>query len=133
MPLTFSLRKYRKTCIILTVAGVVVAFVGRGGLGLGQEIFSLRFLSDMFFSIALVFFAWAMIHVLGNMNMFASMIYGTKCLMKMIKGKAEDGETMHENYVEYLKSRRKHGDIPVLFIFSGAFLVLSLIVALIQL
>ena len=49
MPLTFSLRKYRKTCIILTVAGIVVAFVGRGGLGLGQEIFSLRFLSDVFF------------------------------------------------------------------------------------
>ena len=87
------------------------------------------FVSDAFFSIAMVFLIWGLIHMVGNMNVFASMIYGTKCLVKLIRGKQDSSQTVKDGYLEYLKTRRRHTDIVMVMLFAGGFFVLSVLFA----
>lgn len=125
MAIIVSLKKHWKTAVILFVVGLALSFVlknNSGSLGL-------VFLSDMFFSVAMVFLIWGLIHLVGNMHVFASLIYGTKCLARMIRGKRDSSQTVKEGYLEYLKTRRHHTDIPMLMVFAAGFLILSVLFA----
>ena len=125
MGIIVSLKKHWKTAAALFVVGVALAFVLKNNSGST----GLVFVSDAFFSIAMVFLIWGLIHMVGNMNVFASMIYGTKCLVKLIRGKQDSSQTVKEGYLEYLKARRRHSDIPMLMLFAGGFFVLSVFFA----
>lgn len=125
MGIIVSLKKHWKTAAALFVVGVALAFVLKNNSGST----GLVFVSDAFFSIAMVFLIWGLIHMVGNMNVFASMIYGTKCLVKLIRGKQDSSQTVKEGYLEYLKTRRRHSDIPMLLLFAGGFFVLSVLFA----
>lgn len=125
MGIIVSLKKHWKTAAALFVVGVALAFVLKNNSGSAGFVF----VSDAFFSIAMVFLIWGLIHMVGNMNVFASMIYGTKCLVKLIRGKQDSSQTVKEGYLEYLKTRRRHSDIPMLMLFAGGFFVLSVLFA----
>ena len=125
MGIIVSLKKHWKTAAALFVVGVALAFVLKNNSGST----GLVFVSDAFFSIAMVFLIWGLIHMVGNMNVFASMIYGTKCLVKLIRGKQDSSQTVKDGYLEYLKTRRRHSDIPMLMLFAGGFFVLSVLFA----
>ena len=125
MAIISLIKKHWKTAAALFVVGVALAFVLKNNSGST----GLVFVSDAFFSIAMVFLIWGLIHMVGNMNVFASMIYGTKCLVKLIRGKQDSSQTVKEGYLEYLKARRRHSDIPMLMLFAGGFFVLSVLLA----
>ena len=125
MAIISLIKKHWKTAAALFVVGVALAFVLKNNSGST----GLVFVSDAFFSIAMVFLIWGLIHMVGNMNVFASMIYGTKCLVKLIRGKQDSSQTVKEGYLEYLKARRRHSDIPMLMLFAGGFFVLSVLFA----
>ena len=125
MAIISLIKKHWKTAAVLFVVGVALAFVLKNNSGST----GLVFVSDAFFSIAMVFLIWGLIHMVGNMNVFASMIYGTKCLVKLIRGKQDSSQTVKEGYLEYLKTRRRHSDIPMLMLFAGGFFVLSVLFA----
>ena len=125
MAIISLIKKHWKTAAALFVVGVALAFVLKNNSGST----GLVFVSDAFFSIAMVFLIWGLIHMVGNMNVFASMIYGTKCLVKLIRGKQDSSQTVKEGYLEYLKTRRRHSDIPMLMLFAGGFFVLSALFA----
>ena len=125
MGIIVSLKKHWKTAAALFVVGVALAFVLKNNSGST----GLVFVSDAFFSIAMVFLIWGLIHMVGNMNVFASMIYGTKCLVKLIRGKQDSSQTVKEGYLEYLKTRRRHTDIVMVMLFAGGFFVLSVLFA----
>ena len=125
MAIISLIKKHWKTAAALFVVGVALAFVLKNNSGST----GLVFVSDAFFSIAMVFLIWGLIHMVGNMNVFASMIYGTKCLVKLIRGKQDSSQTVKEGYLEYLKTRRRHSDIPMLMLFAGGFFVLSVLFA----
>ena len=99
MGIIVSLKKHWKTAAALFVVGLALAFVLKNNSGST----GLVFVSDAFFSIAMVFLIWGLIHMVGNMNVFASMIYGTKCLVKLIRGKQDSAQTVKDGYLEYLK------------------------------
>ncbi len=125
MAIISLIKKHWKTAAALFVVGVALAFVLKNNSGST----GLVFVSDAFFSIAMVFLIWGLIHMVGNMNVFASMIYGTKCLVKLIRGKQDSSQTVKDGYLEYLKTRRRHSDIPMLMLFAGGFFVLSALFA----
>ena len=125
MAIISLIKKHWKTAAALFVVGVALAFVLKNNSGST----GLVFVSDAFFFIAMVFLIWGLIHMVGNMNVFASMIYGTKCLVKLIRGKQDSSQTVKEGYLEYLKARRRHSDIPMLMLFAGGFFVLSVLFA----
>lgn len=125
MAIISLIKKHWKTAAALFVVGVALAFVLKNNSGST----GLVFVSDAFFSIAMVFLIWGLIHMVGNMNVFASMIYGTKCLVKLIRGKQDSSQTVKEGYLEYLKARRRHTDIVMLMLFAGGFFVLSVLFA----
>ena len=125
MGIIVSLKKHWKTAAALFVVGVALAFVLKNNSGST----GLVFVSDAFFSIAMVFLIWGLIHMVGNMNVFASMIYGTKCLVKLIRGKQDSSQTVKDGYLEYLKTRRRHTDIVMVMLFAGGFFVLSVLFA----
>ena len=125
MAIISLIKKHWKTAAALFVVGVALAFVLKNNSGST----GLVFVSDAFFSIAMVFLIWGLIHMVGNMNVFASMIYGTKCLVKLIRGKQDSSQTVKEGYLEYLKARRRHTDIVMLMLFAGGFFVLSALFA----
>ena len=125
MAIISLIKKHWKTAAALFVVGVALAFVLKNNSGST----GLVFVSDAFFSIAMVFLIWGLIHMVGNMNVFASMIYGTNCLVKLIRGKQDSSQTVKDGYLEYLKTRRRHSDIPMLMLFAGGFFVLSALFA----
>lgn len=125
MAIISLIKKHWKTAAALFVVGVALAFVLKNNSGST----GLVFVSDAFFSIAMVFLIWGLIHMVGNMNVFASMIYGTKCLVKLIRRKQDSSQTVKEGYLEYLKARRRHTDIVMLMLFAGGFFVLSVLFA----
>ena len=125
MGIIVSLKKHWKTAAALFVVGLALAFVLKNNSGST----GLVFVSDAFFSIAMVFLIWGLIHMVGNMNVFASMIYGTKCLVKLIRGKQDSSQTVKDGYLEYLKTRRRHTDIVMVMLFAGGFFVLSVLFA----
>ena len=88
------------------------------------------FITDMLFTIAMAFFIWGLIHLIGNMDMFASFAYGTKCLVKLFRGKQDSAQAMKDGYIEYLKNRRHHADVPLLMLFAACFAILSVLVSL---
>lgn len=125
MAIISLIKKHWKTAAALFVVGVALAFVLKNNSGST----GLVFVSDAFFSIAMVFLIWGLIHMVGNMNVFASMIYGTKCLVKLIRGKQDSSQTVKEGYLEYLKTRRHHTDIVMLMLFAAGFFILSVLFA----
>lgn len=125
MAIISLIKKHWKTAAALFVVGVALAFVLKNNSGST----GLVFVSDAFFSIAMVFLIWGLIHMVGNMNVFASMIYGTKCLVKLIRGKQDSSQTVKEGYLEYLKARRRHTDIVMLMLFAAGFFILSVLFA----
>lgn len=125
MAIISLIKKHWKTAAALFVVGVALAFVLKNNSGST----GLVFVSDAFFSIAMVFLIWGLIHMVGNMNVFASMIYGTKCLVKLIRGKQDSSQTVKDGYLEYLKTRRRHTDIVMVMLFAGGFFVLSVLFA----
>lgn len=125
MAIISLIKKHWKTAAALFVVGVALAFVLKNNSGST----GLVFVSDASFSVAMVFLIWGLIHMVGNMNVFASMIYGTKCLVKLIRGKQDSSQTVKEGYLEYLKTRRRHTDIVMVMLFAGGFFVLSVLFA----
>ena len=125
MAIISLIKKHWKTAAALFVVGVALAFVLKNNSGST----GLVFVSDASFSVAMEFLIWGLIHMVGNMNVFASMIYGTKCLVKLIRGKQDSSQTVKEGYLEYLKTRRRHTDIVMVMLFAGGFFVLSVLFA----
>ncbi len=126
MTVMASLKKFWKTAVILFVIGLVLSFILKNNFAVS----GLVFVADLLFTVSVVFLAWGLIHLIGNMDLFAGMIYGTKCLMKLIRGKQDPSQAMRDGYLEYLKTRRRHADVPMLLLFAAGFFVLSVLVSL---
>lgn len=129
MSLMVSLKKSWKKYLILIIAGIAATFVFRTNFN--RKLFDLVFFADLFFNISMAFLAWGLFRLVGSMDMFASLIYGTKCLFKLMRGKQDSGESMKEGYLEYLRTRPRHSD-PALLVFAGVFFVISISLAFIS-
>ncbi|NMA93306.1 MAG: DUF3899 domain-containing protein [Clostridiales bacterium] len=123
-----SLKRSWKKYLLLTIAGIAATFVFRNNFN--REFFGPVFLSDLFFNISMCFLVRGIIGIVANMDMFSSLIYGTKCLVKLICGRQVSGESMREGYIEYLNSRPRNNDLAPL-LFAAIFFTMSLGVALI--
>lgn len=123
-----TLRQFSKTALILIAAGIAASFILRNNLGTSGAVFA----ADMLFMIAIAFLCWGLLHLIGNLDMFASLLYGVKCLRKVIRGKQDPAEQMKDEYLEYRKSRKHHGDVPLLMLCAAGFSVLSLAIALLM-
>ncbi len=128
MSLMVSLKKSWKKYLIPVIVGVAAAFIFRNNFN--RDFFGLVFLADLFFNISMAFLVWGLFRLVGSMDMFASLIYGTKCLLKLISGKQDSGEVMKEGYIEYLETRPRNSD-PALLLFAGFFFLMSIIIAFI--
>lgn len=124
--LVASFRKHWKTAVVLLVVGVVLFIIRQ----LYRGVWGLVFLSDLLFTVAMVYLIWGLIHTIGNMDMFASLIWGTKCLVRLIRGKQDSSQRMRDGYLEYVQSRRRHTDVPMLMVLAAGFFILSLLASL---
>lgn len=89
------------------------------------------FLSDLLFTIASVFLVAGLWGLINNLGAFNSLKYGTRSLIRMLKGKRDTPrDKMAGGYLEYVQARPKDEDAPWTLLFAFAFLCLSALAAL---
>jgi hypothetical protein len=112
----------KKKILTLILAGLAVALWLRQAGGLGGW----RFLSDLFFVLAMVFFICGLYEFTGNLGAFNSLKYGFKSWRRLLNGKPLTREERRDGYFAYVASRPQYQDIPVMMFFSALFIVVSL-------
>lgn len=82
-------------------------------------------LTDLLFSLASGALIVGLVHLLGNMKMFASLNWGTRLLKRLVTNKARSAQAEAEDYAAYRSSRGGHSDAVPLLIASVVLAVLS--------
>ena len=126
-----SLKENWKTAVILLIIGLTLSFL----LMAGSMAFDWVTVANVTFIVGMVYLVWGMIHLIGNMNVFASMVFGLRTLKNIFFGKrsrdpVERKLTGNEEYLEYLESRPHHGDVPMMLILAVIFIALSVLASL---
>lgn len=122
-----TFREFWPTAVALVVIGILLSFLLRHNFGTS----GLLYVVDLLFLIGMVFFTYGLIHIVGNVDMFASLVYGAKCLKEIFFNRQQRATTLKDGYLEYRKSRKKHKDIWFLMITAGIFFAASILVDLI--
>lgn len=118
---------------LLLIAGLILSFFLKSSLDTGWTIF----LSDMFFSISVVFFIYGMWEFVLKSGFFNGLIYGTGILKDLIFSKNKAREDHKEDYVEYIENQNKRYDnkrkydSSKLLIIGLFFLIISILVSFI--
>lgn len=120
-------RAWKKIAILLCV-GFVMSFFLKARLNLS----GVAFLSDMFFTVSMVFFLYVLWEVVNNMGIFNSLKFGTKSFVRLIKSKLGPSEQVKQEYVDYVSSRPRRGDIAELLLCGGVLLALSVLISFIN-
>ncbi len=121
-----ALKDFWKKGIILVAIGVAVSLY----MAIGPvELMTGGVIGNSFFIISNVFLIVGLINLVENLGVFNGLKYGTKCLLRIIRGEKDNSETIKEGYIEYVKSRPKRRDVYLYFVFTGVFLIISLILA----
>lgn len=123
----YTLREFLPTAGVLTLVGIALSFLLRHNFGTD----GLLYFVDLLFLIGMVFFTYGLIHLVGNVDMFASLAYGVRVLRDIFANRQQRASTLKEGYLEYRKSRKKHRDIWFLMGFAAGFFALSILVHLI--
>lgn len=87
-------------------------------------------LSNLLFSLASGALIVGLFRLLGNMKMFASLMWGTRMLKRVFLNTFRGGREETEDYAAYRGSRGGHTDAVPLLIASAVLTVLSLAAAL---
>lgn len=84
-------------------------------------------LPDMFFTIGSLFLFVGIWGVVSNLGQFNSTKYGTKSLFRILfnKKKEKAQDPMVGGYLEYIQSRPKKKDVPLLIALALVFILLS--------
>ncbi len=118
-------KKTWKTVLVLAAIGVAASFFMKDRNGTS----GLMFATDLLFTVAMAFFCWGLCCLVGNMGVFNGLTYGTKCLIRLIRGKRESSEQMKDGYLAYIASRPRHADAPRMLCLGAVFVVLSVLLS----
>jgi ABC-type siderophore export system fused ATPase/permease subunit len=118
---------HRKKITALTLIGVVVAFWLQKNIGLTGP----RFLSDLFFILAMVFLICSLGELIGNLGTFNSLKYSFKNFQRLLKNQKMTPEEKKDGYFAYVNSRPRYRDVAVMMFFSVLFIAISLGISLI--
>ena len=89
------------------------------------------FISDMLFICAMVFLVCGLYQFVSNMGIFNSMVFGTKTLARLFRSKLGPSEQVKDEYIDYVKSRRKFTDVIQLLVISVVLIIISVLVSLV--
>jgi len=116
-------KEYWKKTVVLFFIGLVIFLFLRRNLVLADS----TFISDMFFIIAMVYIISALWELVSNMGLFNSMAFGAKCFYRLFMKRLGPSEQVKDEYIEYVNSREKFGDVPLLFLVGIGLLGISFI------
>ena len=117
-----GIRGIWKKAAIMIALGVGLSLLLNGRQGIS--------LSDAFFVCSMVFFLTALMQIVRNIGFLNSAIFGSKALYRLFRNKLGPSTTVKDEYVDYVNSRRKFRDIPLLLIIGAVFLLLSILISL---
>ncbi len=116
-------KSFLRTFLILCFIGLAVGVYR----GIAEHSPLFLFLSDLFFTEFLVFFAIGVIRLLGNLHAMTSASYSFRMIHKLFRNEPRPtGDAARDDYLQYRESRPHHDDAKILLIIAGIFLVLSL-------
>ena len=104
-------------------------------LGLGILLFLIsgarqeHILSNLLFSLASGALIIGLVRLLGNMKMFASLLWGTRLLKRVFLNTFRSGRVESDDYAAYRSARGGHTDAIPLLIASAVLTGLSLVIA----
>jgi hypothetical protein len=121
-----ALQKYWKKSLILFFLGSGLSFL------INRNIHKLNnsggvFLNDMLFITAMVFILFGLAELVSNIGFFNSMVFGTKCLYRLITKKLKSSALVKDEYIEFVNSRGKYSDVTLLLFTGLGLLILSLL------
>ncbi|MDR1194681.1 MAG: DUF3899 domain-containing protein [Peptococcaceae bacterium] len=123
-----ELKGQKKTIAALILIGCAAAlWPGKTGWSGALPVAGSRFVSDLFFTIAMIFLAYGLWALIGNLGMFNSFIYGAKYLTRIVRNQKADPQGKGDGYLDYARSRRKRPGVPVILLFAACFMSLSVL------
>jgi hypothetical protein len=75
----------------------------------------------------MVFILFALAELVSNLGFFNSMVFGTKCLYRIISKNLGSSVQVKEEYLDYVKARGKYGDVAFLLLTGLGLLGISLL------
>ncbi len=120
-------RRFWKRALLLFAAGLAVSLLLTAFRGKPEG----AFLSDLLFCAGSAYLIAGLWGWLKNLGAFNSLVYGTRSLLRMYRGRRETPrDKMAGGYLEYVQSRPRDKDAPWLTAFASVFLLLSALAAL---
>jgi len=112
-------RTWKKAAVIIIISSVLSFLINSRDLPLRD------FLSNTLFICSIMFMLSGLIELINNMGMFNSMTFGTRMLFRLVRNRLGPSTGVNNEYLEYVKSRRKYDDIPQLLAVSLTLFLIS--------
>ena len=117
----------RKKIMILFFVGVALSLFLKSSLGLSSHMFFV----DMFFVISMMFLFCALFEIVSNSGFFNGLVFGSKCVYRIFKSQLGTSAEVGDEYIEYINSRHKSGDVSALLFVGIIFFAVSVLFSLI--
>jgi hypothetical protein len=124
-----QLQEYWKKALVLLFIGLTLSVFINLKLHNLQNI-NLRegiLFSDVFFVCAMVFILFSFAELVSNLGFFNSMVFGTKCLYRLIRKRLGPSAQVKDEYLDYINTRGKYGDVSLLLLTGLGLLGISLL------
>lgn len=119
-------RKWLKKSMWLLGLGLMISFLMQAALKRPAGVF----LSDLFFTTGSVFLLAGLWGVVKNMGAFNSMKYGTKSVLRMLRGQREDPQDkMLGGFLEYVQAQPRDLSAPWTTALAVLFILISICIS----
>jgi len=121
------LYKNKKKLISLLITGFVLSLFIKWAFNTGWK----NFLSDTIFCISMVFLLYGLWEIVLNLGFFNGLVYGAKCLKDLWKSKLKSSVYLKDDYIDFVRSRKKRYDYKLLILLGIALLFISVLISIV--
>jgi hypothetical protein len=75
----------------------------------------------------MVFILFALAELVSNIGFFNNMVFGAKCLYRILRKRLGPSAQVNDEYIEFVYTRGKYGDVPLLLLTGLGLLGISLL------
>ena len=118
-----SLRMGLRKALVLLAIGAALSY-------LMHIRWSIQF-ADIFFICAMMFFLVALMEIVSNIGFFNGLAFGTKSWFRIFRNRIRPSSETKDEYVDYVKNRRKFTDIPMLLLIALVLFIMSVLLSFI--
>lgn len=130
------LHRYKKKVVFLLVIGLILSLFLKSTLNIGWE----TYLSDVFFSMSIIFFIYGLWAFVLNVGFFNSFVFGSKQLKRLIFPRlaeeddiisGDDNTKTKDDYSTFVEKRKKDREVVAPLLIAALLLITSILISFI--